>query len=589
MPRTRISFPLCRWSRTSRFCTLALFVFSVTFVLGPRVQASPRDELLRLVPADVGFCLVIDDLRGHGKAFVESPFLKQFLKSPLTSKMMEGQELQKLGLVDQFLEQYLQVTAQQLRDDILGDALVLAYRPGPPDRPGEEQGLFMVRARDAKLLGALVTRLNTLQKQSGDLKELQEQSYAGRKYFGRVESSGAKYYYLNGPVLVFSSREDTLRQVIDLDQKTGGETEPAVAKQLQLLGVDRPLAALWVNPRAFDRHLERHAAAATGGPAQALSTLSRYWQALEGIAFTADMQEDLELSVTVRARPEALPLAAQRFFKTGAAPSELWRHFPQNALLAIAGRTNMAALTDMLSDFLTDEARKSARATVAGSAGAVFGQDVVQEILPALGPDWGFCLVAPAADGKSWMPQITAAIRLERGQATRPADLTVLNGLNALAAMAVFHHNGGKPGPLSLRSMLQGQVEVRYVVNEKDFPPGLEPAFALKGGYLIFAGSPELIRRFPEPAVAAKNVSGHGDFPLLRLSLTELALYLTERRATFVSLGARQNHCSEEEAGNRLDGLLAVLQFLDRLEISQRSDAGRLKLTLQLRTAKPLK
>ena len=52
-----------------------LLAVSSSFFAGHSAKASPRDELLRLVPADVGFCLVLEDLRGHGKAFAESPFV----------------------------------------------------------------------------------------------------------------------------------------------------------------------------------------------------------------------------------------------------------------------------------------------------------------------------------------------------------------------------------------------------------------------------------------------------------------------------------------------------------------------------------
>src|SRR5207245_710882 len=100
----------------------------------PPGRTAPRDELLRLVPGDVGFCLLIEDVRGHAKALLDSPFVSQFRASPM-AKLIDANETQKLTLADQFLQQYLQISAQQLRDDVLGDALVLAYRPGPPESP----------------------------------------------------------------------------------------------------------------------------------------------------------------------------------------------------------------------------------------------------------------------------------------------------------------------------------------------------------------------------------------------------------------------------------------------------------------------
>jgi len=80
----------------------------------------------------------------------------------------------------------------------------------------------------------------------------------------------------------------------------------------------------------------------------------------------------------------------------------------------------------------------------------------------------------------------------------------------------------------------------------------------LKGGYLVVAGNPESIRRFPASATAGAEPAGNGEVPLLRLSVKELANYLTDRRSTFVALGARQHQISEEKAESKLNGLLAV-------------------------------
>src|SRR5262249_6160505 len=78
--------------------------------------ASPRDELLRLVPEDVGFCLVIEDIRGHGTAFLASPFFKQFRSSSTAGRIVDSPETKKLSEIDQFLERNLHITSIQLRD-----------------------------------------------------------------------------------------------------------------------------------------------------------------------------------------------------------------------------------------------------------------------------------------------------------------------------------------------------------------------------------------------------------------------------------------------------------------------------------------
>src|SRR5262245_18779518 len=95
---------------------LLVAVAAVTLATHARA-ATPRDELLRLVPDDVGFCLVVEDLRGHADAFLRSPFFEQLRASPLGERIGPGSpEMQKLAEVEQFLEQHLQVSFRQLRN-----------------------------------------------------------------------------------------------------------------------------------------------------------------------------------------------------------------------------------------------------------------------------------------------------------------------------------------------------------------------------------------------------------------------------------------------------------------------------------------
>jgi hypothetical protein len=153
----------------------------------PLSAAAPRDELLRLVPEDVGFCLVVQDLRGHLEQLQESPFVQQFHRSPLGQVLHNAKEMQKLLEVEKQLQKSFRLDWARLRDDIFGDAIVLAYRPGPPDKPGQEQDLILIRARDADFLTQLVDRINQAQKGAGELQEVEPRQHQGQKYFRRVE------------------------------------------------------------------------------------------------------------------------------------------------------------------------------------------------------------------------------------------------------------------------------------------------------------------------------------------------------------------------------------------------------------------
>jgi len=57
---------------------LCVLVATILFVLKaqPAKAAPPCDELLRLVPSDAGFVIVIQDVRGHFDRIGKSPFAK---------------------------------------------------------------------------------------------------------------------------------------------------------------------------------------------------------------------------------------------------------------------------------------------------------------------------------------------------------------------------------------------------------------------------------------------------------------------------------------------------------------------------------
>src|SRR6516164_8505415 len=144
-----------RSPRTLTCLTLAALVAALVPAVA---RAAPRDELLRLVPDDVAFCLVVQDLRGHVEALRLSPFAETFRKSPVGAALKNSDELKKLALVEAELRKQLGLDVRGIADQLLGDAFVLAYRPNPPGKTGEDQGLLLLRARDAQALAGFVER-----------------------------------------------------------------------------------------------------------------------------------------------------------------------------------------------------------------------------------------------------------------------------------------------------------------------------------------------------------------------------------------------------------------------------------------------
>src|SRR4051794_324928 len=186
----------------------------LALTVGTARADGPRTELARLVPDEVAVCLLFGDLRGQSEKLQQSGWLKKVRKSPLGRELAEALDGAKLGQFGELLQKRLGVTWPQLRDEVLGDAVILAYQPGPPDRPDDEQGLLLLKARDPALLAKLLERLNAVQKQSGELKKLEARQHQGKTYFRRVEGEGEQFYHLDGGLLAFSGHEAMIKQVL---------------------------------------------------------------------------------------------------------------------------------------------------------------------------------------------------------------------------------------------------------------------------------------------------------------------------------------------------------------------------------------
>ncbi len=569
----------------ARLLTALLLIALVT----PTVTAGSREELLRHVPEDIGFCLVLDNLRDHGAALEQSPFAELFRQSTFGQSLLHSDELKALRAINQKMEQVLDVKFQSLRDDILGDSVVFAYRPGPPGKPEQEQGLFLLKTRNERLLADLVDRLNKLQQESGDLLRLEDLNHNGVKYVRRVEKRKVSFYCLRGPLFLFSGEEKMLQQALDCGRQTD---EPPLTRRLRQAGTEGALLTLWVNPRAFDAEVTARAAVAAAPEERALRTFATWWKALDGLTLSLRLDGDLSLDLALQARPADLPPALRRLLTEADKPSELWQVFPENALVAAAGRVDAVAILEVLGELLPQVQRDALFGDLNRYLGDPVGRDFVKDLLPRIGPDWGVCVLAPPAAEKAWFPQATFALRVGSGPQRAPAGRSLLEALNLYAGLAVVGHNSTNSNtPVGLQRVTLDGRRIRYVTGDKVFPSGLQPAYALHGGFLLLGSSPEAVRRLPLPPTPApeRTPDPTASIPLLRISVKDVRAYLKARRDPLADYLADQEKLPVAEVRARLDRLIEGLELVDRIELSHRTTSGQVVFTLKVSPARSLR
>lgn len=567
-----------------RRCKRPLLLCLLLALAFPAAGSSAEQDILRAVPDDVGFCLIVRDLRRHASELAASPFVKRLRTSTLAVSLLNSSEAkQLLANVRQF-EQFLGTDLDRIRDEILGDQLALAYRPGPPNQAAQEQALLLVRARDVQLLAALIERINKAQQESGELKELRSREHQGKRYVQRIEKQSESYYFVDGTLFLFANREPILQQALDRLQETAPSN---IARRLKELGADRQLATLWINPRAFDAEMAANLAQSTEKLAVFLRTFSQYWKAIDGIAFCLDTADALTFELAIQTRVDQLPAAARRFFAAAAVPSTLWSRFPDHAMLALAVRADLSALLSLLGEFATPADRQAVQAYLERTLGVPAGKDFVREVLPGVGPDLGLCIAAPPTGEPEWFPQAFFAIAVRPADNQAPSiEQAVLAAVDFYAQLAVVAQNRPSAEALILKTAPYDKTRVKYLTGDPRFPPGLQPAYGVRRGFLLFASSPDVIRRFGEddrPGTQGEQV------PLLRLSLKACSRYLADRRNSLVDYVSAQNATSREEVNAKLQGIITFLELFDQVEIKHHSTAGQLRFFMRLQLADSLR
>jgi hypothetical protein len=531
-------------------------------------QSAPfRSELLALLPDDFAVCVVMHDLRGHAARWEQSDWLKTFRASPVGKSFLDAPEVRQLDRWQSEMKKHLDLDWPALRDDILGETLILAYSPGPRNKPGDERGLFLLHVHKPERLVQVIDRLNEAQTRSGEVR-LTELHHKGNTYYRRVQTGKTQYYSIKGSLAAVATKEEIIQAF--LDRRSAPAKDNPWAKRLQRAGAESAIVTMFVNPRMLDAEVLQNS--------KKDDPLSGYWRALEAVIVTVTIQDEAELRVSIQADAAKLPEWAKSAFTQTMPASSLWQRFPERSILTVAARTDFAGAADALKLLMPEKDRKKLTNDWQGSVGALLRLDPFKEILPNIGPDWGIC-VLPSKDAKQ-LPQTMFALAVKSGSNDQPVDKSLFKAVELFAGIAVLDYNKKNPNSvIRLQTVMQDKVEVLCLSNDKVFPPGFQPACALKDGFLLVASSPDAILKF---RVHDRRPDERKETPLLRLSAPELAKLLEHRREhILINLTDRQQ-MSAADAKKNLENVIGLLGLFDDLTLSQHGIASQASWSIRL-------
>jgi hypothetical protein len=544
-------------------------LLALSIAAGARAAEAPVADLLHLVPPDASATLAVADLRGHAREFLASGLAAGLNRLPAVKAWFASPRARQLEKARREIEAALGVGVATIRDELLGDAVVLSLRLAPGDPPEQARGLLLLRARDRDLLNRLIATSNAVERRNGRLTGLTSRPWGGASYVVRTFAPGAKpaeyYAVFDDATFAWTNSEAMIQGVIDRKGKAGA---PGLGDDAKFLDVRRALpgraaALVLADPRFLERMLaaDPRAEKAKDDPAAAL--LRRYLSAVVYAGAALEWRDGLVLHVHEAVDPARLGEPMRRWAARPGSTAPLVRRVPATALALAAGHFDFVALSDTLGDLIPEADRPRARVLSTLLQGLLLGKDPRSEILPRLGPGVVAYLDAPARNGAGAVPPLVMVVDLGGETADPGVAAAVDNALRS--ALALYALDPARKN-LSLRVETHETGGVRVTTlagTETRF------AFAAERGVLVFGTSAEAVAG----ASADPTAGGSPGFQEFRAAffpraetfafadLPAIVRAADARRPELARNLARRRNETEEVARRDLDGALALLKL----------------------------
>jgi hypothetical protein len=571
----------------------------------------PTCELLRLLPADPSVVLTVDDLRGQTRALLASPLVEDFLRLPAVKAWFQSEKYEELERARDKIEGVLKVSLAEVRDKVLGDAVVFALRlpADEPFDPAKARGILLLKAAEPKLLAGMIEIINSIQTQNGEIAEVMERVAGDTHYFVRMYPAGTgrladEYVLFPDGTFAISNAGGLISDVIS--RKTGWD-RAALSPQGSLAELpwfqvlarrlpDRAVARLFIDARRIAKLLATVPQPEKEEERRNLAIVQRLLGAIES-AGAALVVADGRLALHAAEVFDTSEFA--RIFggpaKAVPAPT-IPDRVPLGTLAVGAVDLDFAHAYQSIVRWVPEADRPRLASLETAISGILLGQDLQTRILPGLGP--GVLAVVgaprdedlqsdPGGDRPAKWPFPTVLSVELGGDRDRPAPSAgpdgpdrvpiaraVDNALRTfLAVLCLDEKRAGGRGRIA-ESELSGVV-IRT----------LEPPIPL--AYAVDAGGRRLILGTSADTVRGYLACGAGPFATTRfrdlraLAFAEartfycLDLFAVEaaarkHRARLVDLIAKRDHRPAPDVARDLDQALDMARLFDALFFTHR-------------------
>lgn len=573
-------------------------IFAVSFVAVSAASrgAGPAEPLLRLVPSDAGVTLVVEDLRGHAREFFASPLAEGLGRLPAVRSWLASDRSRSLRSACRQIESLLGKPIVAIRDDLLGEAVVLTLRLPQHGRQEEARGMLLVRVRDRALLDRLIDGVNAAQKEKKELQTLVERASGNGSYWVREFPAAtrrpAEYYTtLDDNTFAWSNSEEMVQGVIARGHGgRDGLGGTAGFRQVRDRLPARSAVSLFVDPRFLEGVMAASPRPPKAGDERVAAMLGRYVEALVYLGAAVEWRPGspasrpaLLLHTEEVIDPEKLPAWLRHWASRPAARPRL-AEVPAGVLAAASAHVDFLALDEMIGALTPSQGQPRLDNLRLVLSGLMLGRDLRSAILPNLGPGvLAYLETQDAAGGAAGLSLVVSVDGIDNGgEAGIAAALD--NSLRTILAAYALHAKHGR-GQLQVESRLAGEVPVTALSPSSPF------AYAVGHGRLVLARTAESVAR----AVSAERPAARhfldlqaryfaGSETFLCADLEALHRFANSHRGAIARRIAAKHRSNPDDTRRDLDQALALMALFGDGFVTTRlaSDARSAHRTLGL-------
>lgn len=414
-------------------------------------------SLAECVGTDAALYVEVRDLDRYWQTFEQSPYGQRCRSSPFYGEFWNSAFGQKWQLLDAHVASVTGASFTTHLRQLFGEALALAlYLPaeGPP------RGILISRALSEEALERALWAWDRLEPPA----RVDRKNTGGGIYYRRLIRKGdteqVLYYARRERLFLLSDHEHLIRDCLDRARDQSGQSSPAFEKtpatpatnSLATLPEFMAMRARWqetsfvtvfLQPRCWDAALQREL-----DPDQTGRPWMQLWKSLRACGASCAWQQGLQVELSMLLDESRLSSEWRAFASDVQWPSAVKLSFPQAQALLCARFSPRWLMMQWL-EVLSPSERENLAKTRRMLTGLLQGQDLFQDVAPAVLADW--CLVLQrkpsASDAPGWWEDwaLTFLAWPATGWSTglrEGIDNALQFAANALAA----HHNQQSEG-----------------------------------------------------------------------------------------------------------------------------------------------